>query len=515
MRSSLLAIALLLTAPAYGQANSAGDVPPKNLKAPAAESKQDQDSVKASVAEDAEPVHRAISLHGRTLAYAVTPGHVTIRNDEGEPIASMFYVAYTIPSTSGRPRPVTFLFNGGPGSSTMWLHMGSFGPMKIDASRPEMEHPAPFRLLPNPDTLLDVSDLVFIDAPTTGLSRALGKAETKDLVGVDHDLDAFTRTIQRWLTVYGRWNSPKFIIGESYGTLRAAGLSHMLADKGVQLNGIALMSTTLSIGLLFSTYDQTYINILPTYAATAWYHGRIASKPPLASLLEDARKFARGRYVTALEQGNNLGEQERREVAAEAARLTGLTADYFLANNLRVGPDRFRKELLRDQDRVVGRLDSRFTGSDPDRAGEAADYDPQDKAITGAWTAMINDYLFRDLGYKTPLTYRPENYSIYPLWDWKHSIGQGSTQMAADTSVDLAAAMRENPGLKLLSLNGLFDLATPFAGAEYDLEHMQLGPAERLNIRFAYYPSGHMIYIDPASAQKLHADLASFYASAM
>jgi carboxypeptidase C (cathepsin A) len=515
MRSSLLAIALVLSAPAYAQANKAGDVPPKEQTAATPAPKPEQDTAKASVAEDAQPVHRAIPFHGRTLAYTVTPGHVTIRNDDGEPIASMFYVAYTMPSTNGRPRPVTFLFNGGPGSSTMWLHLGSFGPLKIDASKPEMERPAPFRLLPNPDTLLDVSDLVFLDAPTTGLSRALGKAETKDLVGVDHDLDAFTRTIQRWLTVYGRWNSPKFIIGESYGTLRAAGLSHSLADHGVQLNGVTLMSSVLSIGLLFSSYDQTYINILPTYAATAWYHNRIPNKPPLDAFLQDARNFALGRYAAALQKGNSLSDQERREVASEAARFTGLTPEYFLANNLRVDPSRFRKELLRDQGRIVGRLDSRFTGSDPDRAGEAADYDPQDKAITGAWTAMINDYLFRDLGYRTPLTYRPNNSAVFPLWDWKHSTGQGRAQMAADTSVDLAAAMRENPNLKLLSLNGLFDLATPFAGAEYDIGHMELGPVERQNIRYTYYPSGHMIYIDPVSAQKLKADLASFYASAM
>jgi carboxypeptidase C (cathepsin A) len=515
MRSSLLAIALVLSAPAYAQANKAGDVPPKEQTAATPAPKPEQDTAKASVAEDAQPVHRAIPFHGRTLAYTVTPGHVTIRNDDGEPIASMFYVAYTMPSTNGRPRPVTFLFNGGPGSSTMWLHLGSFGPLKIDASKPEMERPAPFRLLPNPDTLLDVSDLVFLDAPTTGLSRALGKAETKDLVGVDHDLDAFTRTIQRWLTVYGRWNSPKFIIGESYGTLRAAGLSHSLADHGVQLNGVTLMSSVLSIGLLFSSYDQTYINILPTYAATAWYHNRIPNKPPLDAFLQDARNFALGRYAAALQKGNSLSDQERREVASEAARFTGLTPEYFLANNLRVDPSRFRKELLRDLGRIVGRLDSRFTGSDPDRAGEAADYDPQDKAITGAWTAMINDYLFRDLGYRTPLTYRPNNSAVFPLWDWKHSTGQGRAQMAADTSVDLAAAMRENPNLKLLSLNGLFDLATPFAGAEYDIGHMELGPVERQNIRYTYYPSGHMIYIDPVSAQKLKADLASFYASAM
>jgi carboxypeptidase C (cathepsin A) len=512
MRSALLALSLLLSSAAYAADTPAGDVPNKNAKPEGP--KADEDTAKATVAEDAQPVRRSIPLNGHTLAYTVTPGHLTIRNDEGEPIASMFYVAYTVPSASGRPRPLTFLFNGGPGSSSMWLHLGSFGPMKIDASVPEMERPAPFRMVPNPDTLLDVSDLVFIDAPTTGLSRALGKAETKDLVGVDHDLDAFTRTIQRYLTVYGRWNSPKFIIGESYGTLRAAGLSHMLADRGVQLNGITLMSTVLDIGLLFGTYDQGYVNILPTYAAAAWYHDKVPGKPPLDSFLQDARNFARGRYATALQKGNALSADERQAVAAEAARFTGLTPAYFLANNLRVDPDRFRKELLRSQGLIIGRLDARFTGSSPDQAAAGADYDPQDKAISGAWIAMINDYLFRDLGYRTPLSYRPSN-DVFAQWDWKHSPGDSFPQMAADTSVDLAAAMRENPNLKLLSVNGLFDLATPFAGAEYDLGHMALGPVEMKNIRYTYYPAGHMMYIDPVSAHQLKANLAAFYAGAM
>ncbi|MEA3079807.1 MAG: hypothetical protein QOF05_1215, partial [Sphingomonadales bacterium] len=237
MRSSVLAIALVLGAPAFAQDASAGDVPPKDAKA---EATPDKDVVKASVVEDAQPVRRSIPFRGKTLAYTVTPGHLTIRNDKGEPTASMFYTAYTVPS-AGRARPVTFLFNGGPGSSTMWLHMGSFGPMKVDASQPEVIPGPPFHYGPNPDTLLDVTDLVFIDAPTTGLSRELGKAEPKDFFGVDKDVDAFTRTIQRYLTVYGRWNSPKYIIGESYGTTRAGGLSKALSDKGVQLNGIVLV----------------------------------------------------------------------------------------------------------------------------------------------------------------------------------------------------------------------------------------------------------------------------------
>ena len=514
MRASLLALSLLLLASAAHAADTpAGDVPDKNAK-PAAASKDDQDTAKASAEEDAQPVRRSIPLNGHTLAYTVTPGHLTIRNDDGEPTASMFYVAYTVPSANGRPRPLTFLFNGGPGSSSMWLHLGSFGPMKVDASLPQMERPAPFRMAPNSDTLLDISDLVFVDAPTTGLSRALGKTQTKDLVGVDHDLDAFTRTIQRYLTVYGRWNSPKFIIGESYGTLRAAGLSEMLADKGVQLNGITLVSTVLGIGRLFAEVDQAYVNYLPTYAASAWYHNKIADKPPLESFLQDARTFARGRYASALQLGNSLPAEERQAVAAEAARFTGLTPAYILANNLRIDPDRFRKELLRNQGEIIGRLDARFLGSSPDLAAEGADYDPQDRAISGAWIAMINDYLFRDLGYKTPLVYRPSN-DVFADWDWKHSpSGGGFPQMAADTSFDLATAMRQNPNLKLLSVNGLYDLATPFAGAEYDLGHMKLGPAELQNIRYTYYPAGHMMYIDPVSARQLKSDIASFYASA-
>jgi carboxypeptidase C (cathepsin A) len=342
MRSSWIALALVVSAPAFAadQAAPAGDVPPKDVKAEP--SKDDKDVVKASVEEDAQPVRRSISLRGHALAYTVTPGHLTIRNDKGEPTASMFYVAYTIPSA--RPRPVTFLFNGGPGSSTMWLHMGSFGPVKVDASTPETIAGPPFRYGANPDTLLDVTDLVFIDAPTTGLSREVGKAEPKDFFGVDKDLDAFTRTIQRYLTKYQRWNSPKFIIGESYGTTRAGGLANSLLDAGVQLNGIAFVSTVFN----FADFqgDQSLVDFLPTYAADAWYHGKIASRPPLEGFIQQAREFASGPYALALQKGNALGDQEKQAVAQQMAQLTGLSPDYILRSNLRVQPDRFRRELL-------------------------------------------------------------------------------------------------------------------------------------------------------------------------
>jgi carboxypeptidase C (cathepsin A) len=509
MRTSLLAIALVLSAPIYAQDNSAGDVPTKDAKA---EAKPDKDVVKASVEEDAQPMRRSITLGGKALAYTVTPGHLTIRNDKGEPIASMFYTAYTIPS-AGRARPVTFLFNGGPGSSTMWLHMGSFGPIKVDASQPATIPGPPFRYGSNPDTLLDITDLVFIDAPTVGLSRELGKAEPKDFFGVDKDLDAFTRTIQRYLTVYGRWNSPKFIIGESYGTTRAAGLAKSLSDKGVQLNGIVLVSTILNIGL-FSGNDQTLISFLPTYAADAWYHGKIEPKPDLMSFVAEAKAFASGPYAAALEKGAAIGDAEKQSVAEQMSKLTGLSTDYILRSNLRVQPNRFQRELLRDRHQVIGRIDSRFVGTEADAVGEAPSYDPQASAITGAFVGAFNDYMFRDLGYKTPLIFRPNNYDgIGNDWNFQHNSPDGQ-QFAADTSSDLAQAMRENPRLKILNAAGLYDLATPYFGAEYDLGHMALQPQLQANIRYEYYPAGHMMYIDPASARKLKADIAAFYAGA-
>jgi carboxypeptidase C (cathepsin A) len=510
MRSPLLAALLLASTAVYGQANApAGDVPTKEAKAAA--DKPDADTVKASVDEDAQPVRRSIPFHGHTLAYTVTPGHLTIRNDKGEPTASMFYVAYTIPSP--RPRPVTFLFNGGPGSSTMWLHMGSFGPMKVDASVPETIPGPPFRYGPNPDTLLDITDLVFIDAPTTGLSRTLGKAEPKDFFGVDKDLDAFTRTIERYLTKYQRWNSPKFIIGESYGTTRAAGLSNSLLNDGVQLNGITFVSTVFN----FADFqgDQMLVNFLPTYAADAWYHGKIPNKPPLETFLAQAREFASGPYAAALQKGNMLSDAEKQSIAQEMAQLTGLSTDYILRSNLRVQPFRFQRELLRDRHQVIGRIDSRYVGTEPDNVGEGADYDPQGSAITGGFVAALNDYLFRDLGYKTPLTYRPNNYGgIGNDWDLTHKAPSGPQQIA-DTSDDLGNAMRQNPRMKIMSVNGVYDLATPFHGAEYEFKHLSLEPQLQENVRYEYYPAGHMMYIDPISARKLKADLAAFYASAM
>lgn len=475
----------------------------------------DPDVAAATTEETAGPRQRSIPFNGRTLAYTVTPGTLTIRNDEGEPIASMFYTAYTIPTArGGKPRPVTFMYNGGPGSSSMWLHMGSYGPLKVDVPGLGATHGSPGRLAPNPDTILDRTDIVFLDAIGTGLSRPLGKATGKDFWSVDGDLDAFARGIQRYLTINNRWASPKFLLGESYGTTRSGGLAYALEQRGVRLAGVTIMSTVLNIPLLFDpTVDQAHINILPTFAATAWYHHRVADRPAdLAPFVERARAFATGPYAAALAKGDRLDPAERDAVAKQASALIGVSPDFLIRSNLRPGPDRFRKELLRDQRRTVGRLDSRFDGIDVDAGGDAPEFDAANEALSGAFIAALNDYLFNDLGYRTRLAYRPNFYSsIGPAWDWKHKTPGGGRQMAVNSSVDLGQAMRQNPHLKLLSLNGYYDMATPFAGADYDLQHMELDPQLKTNITYRYYPSGHMIYIEPGSAHQLRQDIDAFY----
>ena len=477
----------------------------------------DPEVAAATADETVTPRRRSIPFHGRTLAYTVTPGTLTIRNDEGEPIASMFYVAYAMEGAKGgKPRPITFLYNGGPGSSSMWLHMGSYGPLKVDVPGLQATRGEPGHLLPNPDTILDRTDLVFLDAIGTGLSRPLGKAAGKDFWGVDGDLDAFARGIQRYVTMNGRWASPKFLLGESYGTTRSGGLAYALEERGVRLAGVTIMSTVLDIPLLFDpSNDMPHSNILPTFAPTPWNHPRLASRPAdLETQVAEARAFASGPYAAALAKGDRLEPAERDQVAARAAALIGVTPDFLVRSNLRPGPDRFRKELLRSERRTVGRLDSRFDGIDADAGGDGPEYDAANEAIAGAFIAALNDYLFKDLGYQTKLAYRPNFYSqIGPAWDWRHKTPGGGRQMAVNSAVDLSQAMRQNPRLRLLSLNGYYDMATPFAGADYDLQHMELEPSLKANITYRYYPSGHMIYIEPGAAARLRQDIDAFYDS--
>jgi carboxypeptidase C (cathepsin A) len=427
----------------------------------------------------------------------------------------MFYVAYVADRAKDAPeRPITFLFNGGPGSSSMWLHMGSFAPVRVETPTTTTEGPAPFRIVANSQSPIDRTDLIFIDAVGTGLSRTLGKAKGSDFWGVDPDIDAFAKAIQRYLTLNNRWNSPKYLLGESYGTLRAAGLVRTLQERGAQMNGVILLSSILNYGIRNPGYDQIYVAYLPSYAATAWYHNRLPNRPAsLEPFLTEVREYARGPYLTALARGDDLPDAERATIAEQLSRYTGLSPAFLIRNNLRVDLGRFRKELLRDQNRTVGRLDARFLGIDVDAAGESPEYDAAEAAIGGAYVGALNSYLFGRLGFHTDLVYRPNFYpEIGKSWNQKHlAPGAERPMPAANTAIDLALAMRQNPHLQVLSLNGYYDLATPFGGVEYDLKHLRLDPALRKNIRFAYFESGHMIYIRPEALAPLKAELDRFW----
>ena len=482
--------------------------------------KTDDDKPLENPVEDAQPRKRSIPFRGKTLAYTVTPGTLVIRNDDGEPIATMFYTAYTIdPAKGGTPRPLTFLFNGGPGSASMFLHLASYGPLKLDLSKVEVARPGPYPLKPNPDTLLDKTDLVFLDAVTTGLSRPAGKATGKDFWGVDQDINAFVRGIQRYLSIYNRWQSPKFLLGESYGTMRAGGLVYALQEHGVEMTGVIVMSTVFTYGPAMDPgTDQIYVSYLPSYAAVAAYHNRLAQKPTdLAAFIQQVRDFANGPYLLALQKGNDLSDSERASLAQQLSAFTSLSAQYLLDNDLRVDPSRFRKELLRSERRTIGRLDARFTAIDVDAGGEEPEYDAADAAFSAAFIASINDYLFNDLGYKSDLAYRPSSgFMIGDKWDFTHKMAWlGRVNVAVSTMPDLSRAIRKNPHLRVMDLNGYYDLATPFGGAEYDLKRIMLDKSEKDHIQYRYYPSGHMIYINPVAAHQIQVDLDEFYDNAL
>jgi len=511
------ALAVFLALPACTSVQ-AQDKPPAEHPDHAAADK-DKDKEAPVPPEKPSVTHHELSLAGKTLKYTATAGTLLIRDEEDKPYGSIFYVAYTLDGADPASRPVSFLYNGGPGSATLWLHMGSFGPVRIQTASPDPTPGPPFKLIPNDASLLDKTDLVFIDAPLTGYSRAVAKGTAKDFAGVDQDLHAFDRFILRYLTVNQRWNSPKFLIGESYGTTRSAALADMLGNDGVQLNGVALISSILNYNVRAGGYDSIYVFNLPSYAAAAWYFNKIPNKPAdVATFVQQAREFAAGPYAAALFQGDNLPAAQLDEIASQVARFTGLTADYVKEANLRVSPTRFRKEVLRDGRKTLGRYDMRFEGVDSDAAGENPSYDASDTGISGAFIAALHDYLQRELKYESTDAYRPSAGNI-GQWDWKHrptsgGFGQFNEQSQPYVAADLASAIRKNPHLRVFSANGYFDLATPFFATEYDLDHMNLDPALRGNVQFGYYPSGHMIYLNVDALHKLSADLSSFISSA-
>lgn len=460
--------------------------------------------------------HR-VTVNGRELHYTVTAGTVVLAEEkhakEGEseglkPRARVFFVAYALDGQPDpRTRPVTFSFNGGPGSSSVWLHLGLLGPRRVVMGDAGVLTGPPYDLVGNEFTLLTHSDLVFIDPVSTGYSRVTEGEKPGDFHGFQKDIESVGDFIRLWTSRAGRWLSPKFLIGESYGTTRAAGLSGYLQERhGLFLNGIMLVSSILDFSTVDFTpgHDLPYVVHLPTAAATAWYHGRLGGERSLAEVLREAEDFADGDYARALHAGSRLSANEQQRVAGRYAELTGLSVDFVRRNDLRVTLDRFRKELLRDQARTVGRLDSRFTGIDRDAGGEGTEYDPSLSAILGPYTAAMNHYVRAELGFESDLPYEILTGRVRP---WSYKEFENKHVRVSDT---LRKAMHQNPHLKVFVASGYFDFATPYHATRHTLDHLGLDPSLRGNIREAFYEAGHMMYVHRPSLERQSADLASF-----
>lgn len=466
--------------------------------------------------------HHTVTVDGGTLRYTAAAGRITLRDAQNQPTASIFSVAYTLDNAPHARRPVAFLWNGGPGSSTLWLHMGSFGPQRVATNGTGAIVP-PSHLEPNDGTLLDTTDLVFIDAPGTGYSRIVGKAKKEDFYGVDQDARAFTQFIERWLTAHDRWGSPKLLIGESYGTTRAANVVDRLQLDGVGVNGVVLISSALAIEALDPALpgdDLSNVAFLPSEAAVAWYQNALPGTRPaqLEPFLDEVRAFARGPYASALLRGDQLDTTTRHEVIAQLHRYTGLDEAYVDRADLRLDPTRFEKELERGGRRLTGRLDGRFTGFDIDRNSDSPAYDPTlDAAIQAAFVSEFNRYVADDLRFHADERYLPFNYGeVGTAWKMTRDasdVGLGNVSLP-NVLPDLAQALTRNPSLRVFSANGYYDLATPFFGTEIALHHLGIDPALRSHVSYGYYPSGHMIYLDPASRRKLRTDIEAFIRTA-
>jgi carboxypeptidase C (cathepsin A) len=459
---------------------------------------------------------------GQTIHYTATAGNLLIRDDQDKANGSIFYVAYTEDGADAKNRPVTFFYNGGPGSATIWLHMGSLGPVRVITQSPEATGPAPFEWVQNPQSLIDRSDLVFIDAPLCGFSRAVGKGTAKDFAGTDQDIRAFEKFIVRYITVNQRWNSPKFLFGESYGTTRSAGLVAALQNDGIEFNGVTLLSSILNYNREAPGLDNDSVGYLPSYAAIAYFHKKVKTNVNMAEWVQQARLFARGPYAEALQQGDKLPPAEFDSIAAKVAAITGLSVEYVKESKLKISATRFRKELLRGDARTMGRYDARFEGWDPESAGENPGYDPSDTGISGVYVGAFHDYVQKELKYMSQEPYYLSGPGLNQNWDFKHrpagfrggAGGRGGEQQMPDVAVDLSDAIRKNPHLRVFSANGYFDLATPFFSTEFDLSHMDLPPNLVGNVQFGYYPAGHMVYLNVEALKELKADMTKFYALA-
>ena len=486
-------------------------------KTPAAESHPPEKFSAPAAEEKSQKTQHTIRVNGQELHYTAVAGTVILKKDDGngQPSASVFFVAYSLDGADTNKRPITFAFNGGPGSSSVWLHIGALGPKRVSLTSEGFAVPPPYQLIDNEQTSLAFTDLVFIDPVTTGFSRHAPGEDPKQFHGVEEDLNSVADVIRIYLTKYQRWNSPKFLAGESYGTTRAAGLSKTLLDKhGIYLNGITLISSALDFRTLEFQQgnDLPDILFLPSFAATAWFHKKLSADlegRDLKDVVDEARTFAATTYAQALMKGDKLTDAERRPVIEQLARFTGLSPDYIDRSNLRVSDERFFKELLRSQHELIGRYDSRLTSYALDPASEAAEFDPSYASVQGAFTAAFNDYIRKELNWQTDLPYNILTSKVSP-WNMSEF-----TNGYVNTAYRMKDALTENQFMHVLQMNGYYDLATPFFATEYTFDHLNLAPARRGNISMGYCGAGHMLYLKSSCREELHNDMAKMYQDAL
>ena len=470
----------------------------------------------APSAETPTPVHvttqHEVTINGQRIDYDATVGDIILRNDSDQATAEVYYTAYTRRGVTDLDhRPITFAYNGGPGSSSVWLHMGALGPRRVDIPDTTHAPPPPYRLVDNQYSPLDVTDLVLIDPVGTGYSKPVGKGKGSDFWGVDQDARSLAQFISRYLSENGRWNSPRYLLGESYGTTRSAALGYLLQQRwNIDLNGIILLSAVLDFQTITfdAGNDEPYVLYLPSYASVAWYHHALANRPAeLRPFRKQVEQFATGGYAHALMMGDNLSAADRAGILDRLSQYTGLAKDYWDKANLRVDNSEFEKELLREHGEVVGRLDARFTGPTGDLLAQRAPYDPQSADISSAYASAFNQYMHEELHYGADKVYAISG-NVNP-WDWRHGPQRGWPGHT-NVAVDLAAAMQRNPRLHVLLNAGLFDLATPYFAAEWTMDHLGLPPDLRKNISEAEYDAGHMVYVHVPSLAKFKENVAAF-----
>jgi carboxypeptidase C (cathepsin A) len=535
----------LLLAAAAIVATSSGAAPPTRAKLQAKHPPRAEAATKADTATPAKGFFHpsetrstgSVIVGGQPIAFDAVAGTLVVHakdwsdtdaleaaadkpdkdKDGPKPEASMFYTAYFKQGSPAAGRPITFLFNGGPGSSTGWLRMGAFGPVRVVTA--DTRHtPAPYTTIDNDQSLLDASDLVFIDAPGTGFSRIAGKDKEKAFYGVDQDIDAFGQFITQFLTKYGRWSSPKYVFGESYGTMRGAGLALDLQKRDVDLNGLILLSDILNWDVmpddpqLNPGIDVPYVVALPTYAATAWYFNKVPNRPAnLRTFLDQVEAFATGEYSAALLKGGELPDAERQRIAQQLSAYTGLSVPYLLKSNLRIEYGAFQKEFLAENGLTTGTLDTRFLGPTLDPLSKVASGDPQSDAISAAYVAAWNSYVRGPLGYRPDIAYK-SGIPIYSKWDYKHQPPGADKPLIMLPNVlpDLAAAMKANPDMKVMVNGGYFDVSTPYFEGVMELRHLPIPGSLKPNIEYHYYQSGHMVYVRPENLRELHDNVAGF-----